>query len=175
MKKLASIVFLTLFVSCGVTVNYDYQTATDFSKYKTYHYFDNMETGLSQLDTKRFFRQLNIALESKGLTMSNNPDFLIDIKSTYYQDNQSSSSVGIGIGGGGGNVGGGVSVGIPVGEANVSREILFDFVDSESEQLVWQAISNEPYMPENTPDAREAQFKLVIEKVLTGFPPKSKK
>lgn len=171
MKKLASIVLFFLFVSCGVTVNYDYQKSTDFTKYKTYHYFDNMQTGLSELDAKRFFRQLNIALEAKGFTMANDPDFLIDIKSSYFQDSQSSSSVGIGIGGGGG----GVSVGIPVGEDNISRQIVFDFVDSETEQLIWQAVSTEPYLPENTPDAREAQFQLVIEKVLAGFPPKTKK
>lgn len=175
MKKIASIVLLTLFVSCGVTVNYDYQKETDFTKYKTYHYFDNMETGLTELDSRRFFRQLNIALESKGFTMANDPDFLIDIKSSYFQDSQSSSSIGIGVGGGGGNVGGGVSVGIPVGEGNMSRQIVFDFVDSDTEQLIWQAISTEPYLPENTPDARENQFKAVVAKVLEGFPPKAKK
>ncbi|WP_250432984.1 DUF4136 domain-containing protein [Hanstruepera flava] len=170
MKKLALIIYLLLFVSCGVTVNYDYQKGTDFTKYKTYHYFDNMETGLSQLDNKRFFRQLNIALEAKGFTMSNDPDFLIDIASSYRQDTQSSTSVGFGVGTGGG----GVSVGVPVGDGNLSRQIIFDFVDAQTEQLVWQAASNEPYMPENTPEAREAQFKVVIDKVLQGFPPKAK-
>lgn len=169
MKKLASIILLFVFVSCGVTVDYDYQKTTDFTKYITYHYFDNMETGLSQLDSKRFFRVLNAALEAKGFTMSNDPDFLIDIKSSYYQDTQSSSSIGIGVGGGGG----GVSVGVPIGGANVSRQIIFDFVDSRTEQLVWQAVSNEPDMPNNTPEERETQFKVVIEKVLEGFPPKS--
>jgi hypothetical protein len=168
MKKLASILFLLLFISCGVTVNYDYKKDSDFTKYKTYHYFDDMETGLSVLDSKRFFRQLNAALESKGFSMSNKPDFLIDIKSSYYQDSGSSTSVGVGVGGGGG----GVSVGIPLGEANLSRQIIFDFVDAYTDQLVWQAISNEPTMPVNTPEDREAQFKLVVEKVLEGFPPK---
>lgn len=171
MKKLASILLLLLFVSCGVTVNYDYQKDVDFTKYKTYHYFDNMETGLSQLDSKRFFRVLNATLEAKGYTMSNTPDFLIDIKSSYFQDTQSGSSIGIGMGGGSGNVGGGVSVDVPVGEANVSRQIIFDFVDAQNEQLVWQAVSKEPNMPNNTPEEREAQFKTVVEKVLEGFPP----
>ncbi len=168
MKKLASLLIVFLFISCGVTVDYDYQKDTDFTKYKTYHYFDNMETGLSTLDSKRFFRGLNAALESRGLSMSNNPDFLIDIKSSYFQDTQSGGSIGIGMGGGAG----GVSVGIPVGQANVSRQIVFDFVDAKNEQLVWQAISKEPDMPNNTPEERDAQFKIVINKVLEGFPPK---
>ena len=168
MKKLAAILLLFLFLSCGVAVNYDYQKSADFTKYKTYHYFDNMETGLSVLDSKRFFRELNIALEAKGFSMSNNPDFLIDIKSSSYQDTQSSSSFSFGVGGGAG----GVAVGVPIGEGNVSRQIFFEFVDAKTEELVWQAISNEPDLPNNTPEAREAQFKVVIEKVLQGFPPK---
>jgi hypothetical protein len=168
MKKLASILFFLLFISCGVTVNYDYKTDLDFTKYKTYHYFDDMETGLSVLDSKRFLRVLNATLESKGFSMSNNPDFLIDIKSTYYQDAGSNTSLGVGVGGGGG----GVSVGIPLSESNLSRQIVFDFVDATNEELIWQAVSNEPDMPQNTPEDREAQFKLVVEKVLEGFPPK---
>ena len=168
MKRLVPFILALLLFSCGVTVNYDYQKGTDFTKYKTYHYFDNMETGLSELDAKRLFRVLNEALESEGLSMSNSPDFLIDIKSSYFEDTHSGTSVGFGVG----TVGGGISVGVPVGQANVSRQIIFDFVDAQTEQLIWQAASKEPHMPENTPEAREAQFKMVVEKVLQGFPPK---
>ena len=39
------------------------------------------------------------------------------------------------MGGSSGNVGGGVSVGIPVGQGNVSREITIDFVDHSKKQL----------------------------------------
>ena len=167
MKKLF-VLFTVLFVmSCGVTVNYDYEKGTDFTLYKTYHYFDDMQTGLSVLDAKRFFSSLDRALQDKGYVLSEEPDFIIDIKSSAYQSNQG-TSVGMGVGTGGG----GVSVGIPIGEGNVSRQIIFDFVDGKTQQLIWQAVSNEPYMPENTPEAREAQFKVVIDKVLSGFPPK---
>jgi hypothetical protein len=167
MKKLTSIIVLLLLVSCGVTVNYDYEKGTDFSKYKTYHYFDDMKTGLSELDSKRFFGELDKAMTSKGFTLSETPDFIIDIKSETYQSAQS-SSVGFGVGSGGG----GVSVGVPVGQGNVNRQIIFDFVDGKTQQLVWQAATTEPNMPENTPEAREAQFRLVINKALEGFPPK---
>jgi hypothetical protein len=54
MKHFLSILTVLLLVSCApIYVNYDYEEATDFSKYKTYQYFGDMETGLSQLDTKR--------------------------------------------------------------------------------------------------------------------------
>ncbi|PNQ75356.1 DUF4136 domain-containing protein [Hanstruepera neustonica] len=167
MKKLFVLLAVLLMLSCGVTVNYDYQKETNFDQYKTYHYFDDMQTGLSELDAKRFFNSLDQALQAKGYVLSESPDFIIDIKSTSYQSAQS-SSVGVGVGSGGG----GVSVGIPVGQGNMSRQIIFDFVDGKTQQLIWQAVSSEPTLPENTPEAREAQFKVVIDKVLIGFPPK---
>lgn len=166
MKKLFYLFVITVFASCGVTVNYDYEKGTDFSQYKTYHYFDDMKTGLSELDSRRFFEALDKAMVSKGFTMSETPDFIIDITSEIYQSAQS-SSVGFGVGTGGG----GVSVGVPVGEGNVNRQIIFDFVDGKTQQLIWQAVSTEPNLPENTPEAREAQFLVVINKVLEGFPP----
>ncbi len=167
MKKLFVLFALLFMFSCGVTVNYDYQKETNFNQYKTYHYFDDMQTGLTELDSKRFFGSLDKALQAKGYTLSETPDFIIDIKATTYQSSQS-SSVGVGVGSGGG----GVSVGIPVGQGNMSRQIIFDFVDGKTQQLIWQAVSSEPNLPENTPEAREAQFQLVIDKALEGFPPK---
>jgi hypothetical protein len=172
MKKLASIFFLLFFLSCGVTVNYDYEKSTDFSKYKSYSYFSEMNIGLSELDAKRFFDALDHAMALKGMTLSENSDFIINIESFTYQETQSQSSVGVGIGGGGGNVGGGLSVGIPIGQANVSRQIKFDFVDAQTNQLFWQAISNETETPRDNPEEREEKFKTLVAKVLEGYPPK---
>lgn len=168
MKKLASIFFLLFFVSCGVTVNYDYEKNTDFSKYKSYSYFTNMNTGLSELDAKRFFSALDEAMALKGMTLSEDSDFIIDIESSIYEETQSSSSVGVGVGSGGG----GVSVGIPIGQGSLTRLIKFDFVDAKTNQLFWQAISNETDVPTDNPNEREEQFKIVVTKVLEGFPPK---
>lgn len=174
MKKLASIFFLLFFVSCGVTVNYDYEKSTDFSKYNSYSYFTDMSTGLSELDAKRLFTALDEALALKGFTLSENADFNIHIESSTYQETQSNSSVGVGVGGGGGNVGGGVSVGIPMGQANMSRQIKFDFVDAKTNQLFWQAISSETDVPTDSPTERENKFKQIVTKVLEGYPPKKR-
>ena len=168
MKKLAFIFFLFICLSCGVTVNYDYEKNTDFSKYKTYSYFINMNTGLSTLDAKRFFNALDEAMALKGFTLSENSDFIINIESSTYQETQSSSSVGVGLGSGGG----GVSVGIPIGQGSLMRQIVFDFVDAKTNQLFWQAISSETDVPTDNPEAREEKFKQLTNKVLEGFPPK---
>lgn len=167
MKNLQVLLFVLVLSSCGVTVNYDYEKGTDFTQYKTYNYFDDMQTGFSQLDAKRFFNVLDAKLQSQGFVLSETPDFIIDVKSKTYQSSQS-SSVGMGVGSGGG----GVSVGIPIGQGSVSRQIILDFVDGDNQHLFWQGVSSEPAAPANTPEAREAQFQTVVKKLLEKYPPK---
>ena len=174
MKKL---VFLTLILgivsSCApIRVNYDYDKGTDFSKYKTYNYYGDMKTGLSELDTKRFLEAMDAKLESLGIKFSETPDFFIDIKSSTYQTAQR-NTVGVGLGGGGRNVGGGISIGLPIGQTSANRQITIDFVDESLKQLFWQAVSESSYNPNGTPINREEQLKAIVEKVLSGYPPKN--
>ena len=82
MKRVIMIVFLLGLISCApIRVNYDYDQETNFSTYKTYNYYSDMKTGLSELDTKRFLEALDAKLETLGITYSETPDFFIDIKS----------------------------------------------------------------------------------------------
>lgn len=173
MKKFFYLFLLVTLASCNaIRVTYDYEKTADFSKYKTYNYYSNIESGMSELDNKRLFNALDGALQAKGFNLSQTPDFFIDIQTTQYQS-ANQSSVGLGVGGGGGNVGGGVSVGIPVGQASLNRQIVFEFVDEKGMGLFWQAVSDSGYDPNASPEAREAQFKAIVAKVLEGFPPKS--
>jgi hypothetical protein len=157
--------------SCApVRVNYDYEKTTDFKVYKTYNYYANLNTGLSELDNKRLLDALDEAMESKGYTLSETPDFFIDIKSSEYQE-AARNNVGVGVGGTGRNIGGGISIGIPVGQNKLNRQIVFEFVDENKTGLFWQAVSESSYNPNASPEKREALFKTIITKVLEGFPP----
>ncbi len=167
-------VLLVLTVSCSsVRVNYDYDAATNFSNYVTYDYFIDMETGLSQLDEKRLLRVLDSTLQSKGYLLSGEPDFLINIMSQEYQGG-SQSNVGVGIGGTNRNVGGGLSIGIPVGNTSWERRIQFDFVDAQKNVLFWQGVSQSGFRENASPLVREEQLRKVVEKVFSKYPPKAK-
>lgn len=159
-------------LSCApIYVNYDYEKGTDFTSYKTYNYYAQMQTGLSELDTKRLMDALDAKLQSRGFTLSETPDFFIDIKSSEFHGAQR-SNVGVGVGGGGGNVGGGISIGIPVGQSNINRQITLDFVDENKNGLFWQAVSESSYNPNANPEQREKQMQAIVEKVLSKYPPK---
>ena len=164
---------LFLFGCSAVRVNYDYDEGTDFSNYTTYNYFGDMETSLSQLDEKRLFRVLDSTLQAKGFLLSEEPDFLINIiTEEYARTNQ--NNVGIGVGGTNRNVGGGVSIGIPMGSTQLRRNIQFDLVDLQSEVLFWQANSESAFRPNTTPLKKEEQLRKIVGKVFSRFPPEVK-
>ncbi len=171
MRNLLYILILYCLISCNaVRVNYDYDKVTDFSNYTTYNYFQDMESGLSQLDEKRLLNVLDSTLQVKGYLLSEEPEFLINIKSAVYQSN-SGNSVGVGVGGGGRNVGGGLSIGIPVGNSGMKRQLLFDFVDASKNALFWQADTESGFRDNAAPIDREEQLKRVVIKTFSKYPP----
>lgn len=172
MKLLNIISFLLLLLSsCApIYVNYDYDKVTDFSEYKTYNYFSDIDSGLSELDTNRLLDALDLKLKEKGFILSNTPDFLIDINSTEFIGERR-ETVGVGVAGGGGNVGGGITIGLPIGQANINRQIKIDFIDEEKKQLFWQAICEFSFNIKSNPEKREVKLNAVVEKVLAQYPP----
>ncbi|WP_460218240.1 DUF4136 domain-containing protein [Psychroserpens sp. MEBiC05023] len=174
MKQLYLILLLVFVMSCApIRVDYDYEKTTNFDTYKTYNYYADIKSGLSDLDTKRLFKALDTAMQSRGYTLSETPDFFIDIKSAEFQQ-QRQNNVGVGVGGTGRNIGGGISIGLPIGQSKLGREIVFEFVDEDGIGLFWQAVSESNYKPNATPEKREAQFVAIVTKVLEGFPPETK-
>lgn len=167
--------FLVVFmVACStVRVNYDYDRETDYSNYTTYNYYNDMQTGLSQLDTKRLLDAVDSTMQAKGLLLAEEPDFFINITSNSYKAPRN-NTVGVGVGGTGGNVGGGLSIGLPIGQPNLERLIQFDFVDSQKDALFWQAVSESSFRENLSPQAREAKLKQIVEKVFSKYPPKKK-
>ena len=172
MRVFISILLVLIVISCApIRVNYDFEKSTNFSKYKTYNYFSDMNTGFSELDTNRFLDAIDAQMTAKGLTISDNPDFFIDIKSSEYQEIQR-NSVGVGLGGSGHNVGGGISIGLPIGQSNISRQIIIDFVDKNSKDLFWQVVIESSINPNASPEKREQNLNTIAEKALMQYPPK---
>ncbi len=171
MKKLLLTGLLTCLFSCAsVQVNYDYDPGTDFSAYRTYNYFSDLNTGLSNLDNERLLDAVDSVMQVKGIKLSEEPEFLINIQSQDYFKPQN-SSLGVGVGGTGSNVGGGVSVGVPLGGNSLERELVFDFVDSQKNQLFWQAVTLSNLNEKASPLTREKKIKEIVSKVFAKYPP----
>ena len=171
MKNLIYLLIIVLITSCAsIRVSHDYDRAIDFSQFKTYNYYSDLQSGLSELDERRLVDQLDAYLPQIGLTKSESPDVMIDFhsKETAQINN---SNVGVGVGGGGGNVGGGITIGMPVGRSDIQRQIIFQIVDDGGRGVVWEALTESGYNINSTPDRREAQFKAIVEKAFSQYPP----
>jgi hypothetical protein len=173
MRLISRFFLLLILTSCGAVINYDYESSTDFDNYKTYGYYDDIKTGLSELDTKRLIRAIDAKLQALGFQRVDVADFYIDIQSQEII-NRTNSNVGVGVGGTGGNVGGGVSVGIPLGGSQYTREIVIEFVDDSKNGTFWQATAETSFNPNAKPEKREAQFMALAEKILSKYPPQIK-
>lgn len=174
MKYLLSILLFCFLVACSsVKVKYDYDREVDFSSYTTYNYFSDIESGLSPLDEKRLIRLLDAALQAKGYLLAEEPDFYINILSQEFRK-VPNNSVGVGVGVTGRNVGGGFSMGVPVGNSGIQRRIEFDFVDAQRNVLIWNASSESGYREFASPSVREERLEAVVQKVLSKFPPEKK-
>jgi hypothetical protein len=171
MRILFFSVVLLVLTSCGsARVNYDYDDQTDFTSYATYNYFGDMETGLSELDEKRLMDAMDATLGEKGFMFAEEPDMFINIKSTVFKA-QAANNVGVGLGGGNGGIGGGVSIGIPVGGPKMTRELKIDFVDSNKDMLIWQAVSESPFREGDTPQEKSEKLQAVVDKIFSKYPP----
>lgn len=171
MKKVVFLAVALLLSSCAsIKVNYDYSPGTDFSGYRTYDYYPDMDTGLSELDSKRLLRSVDSVLQSRGLRLDEHPDFYVNIQSVSYRTNPN-SSVGVGMGGTGRTMGGGISVGFPIGGSGMARDIIFDFVDAEQDALFWQAVSSSNFSENASPSTRERVLRDITAKVFSKYPP----
>ena len=174
MKRIGYLLTVLLMVSCSATkVSYDYDNQTDFSSYTTYNYFSDMETGLSELDEKRLMDAMDATLGAKGLLFAEEPDLFINIKSTVFRQ-QGGNNVGVGLGSGGRNIGGGVSIGIPVGGPKLKRELQIDFVDANKDMLIWQALSESPFREGDTPMEKQEKLQVLVTKIFNRYPPDRK-
>ncbi len=174
MKTVLSIFILVSIVSCSaINVQYDYDKATVFSAYTTYNYYPDMETGLSELDTRRLMRAIDSTLRNKGFLLSEEPDFYVAILGRTLHATPR-NTVGVGVGGTGRSVGGGLSVGIPVGAAKMEWEIQFDCVDRYKDELFWQAVATRSFNPNSGPQKREEILRAMVEKAFVKYPPKEK-
>jgi len=166
------LVLMLLVTSCNAPqAVYDYDQTVEFDQYRTYAIYQDLQTGLNQLDEGRLINSLNQAMMEKGFSQAENTNLQVNVYTQEYQrDNR--SRVGLGLGGGGGNVGVGISGGIPVGKMDNYMKITFDFVDIEKDELVWQATVESSFNKNARPEKRQQRFAEVVEEALKNYPPK---
>lgn len=172
MKAIVPLFCLLFLVSCNAPKAYfDYDETIDFDQFNTYQFYDDMETGLSELDETRFETALKTAMQDQNLNQSETPDFKVNIYAKSFQ-RKSNNTIGIGLGAGGGAVGGGVSGGIPVGGVKNYLSLTVEFTNAVDNELFWQAVVEAKFDPKMNPEERKEFFQEIAGKALDKYPPK---
>lgn len=168
-----TILFVTLLflASCAsVRVRYDYDRRAEFPRFTTYSYWADSATGLSELDERRLLRVLDSLLPTKGLERTDTPGMWIRITSGVYRP-APGTTAGVGVGGTGGDIGGGVTIGIPVNGSGLRRDITFTLLDGAGGEVFWEATGSTSFRDGGTPWEREEGLRRVVLKVFSKYPP----
>lgn len=171
MKKL-QLLFLTFLLSCSsAKVVTDYNEGTDFSKYKSFGFYEDNGENLNEFDIKRITDAIYHHLTNSAYSQSKTPGFFIYFD-TKITENVSRNSIGIGVGRGGRNGGFGISGGIPIGGKKVNEQLIIKFIDANTNLLFWEGSFSDVVKQNRKPEERKKQLEKVVLKILNEFPPK---
>jgi len=164
-----TITFLILSSCATVSVKTDYDSHTDFSKFKTFAFYKKGidKAKISDIDKRRILRAIETELKAKGMTVSQNPDILVSIfaKSTkeinvynnnfyypsyynsYYRNNYSTYTQGT---------------------------LLIDLIDANNKQLLWQGVGKGSLNTSGNVEKKEARINEFVNEIMIKYPPTKK-
>ncbi len=182
-------IFLIVLIGCSsLSVNYDYNQQTDFTKYKTYDWLPfPKDLKADELSRARFITAVDNNLAEKGFIQnSSRPDFVIathfgtedkiDITNWGYSYAPNSAYGGYGYRypnryGYAGSYASTGSVSVYQYEQGT---LILDFVDASNKQLIWRATAKAILSPASTPEKQTAKVNKAVTKILQSFPPEKK-
>jgi hypothetical protein len=181
-KPLLITFVLTFFYSCAtLSVSTDYDKTADFSKYKTFSFYNLNVTGIgiNELDQKRIVKAIKENLIKKGFTeVTDNPDIKINattILKVEQQYNANSNYYGAGgvyrpyrWGGGYGMSSTTVTV-----QNYINGSLIIDVLDGASDSLVWTGTGNKDITEKQ--DNQDQVIADVVDQIMQSFPPKTAK
>lgn len=172
MKAIKLLPFVLIFIvaSCSsVRVTSDYDTKTDFSKYKTFAFYKKGidKVDISDLDKRRILKAVESELLTKGFTKSESPDVLVNIftksrqKVDIYNNNMYygwhpwyyGSNFGVRI------------------SKYTEGTLFIDIIDANKKELAWQGIGSGALNTSGNVAKKEEKIRLFVTEIMTKYPP----
>ncbi len=162
--------FGLLILSCSsVQTQYDYDRDTDFSKYKTFSFYqkglDSLD--MNDLDKSRVTNAIISNLEQKGLQLSPNGELVINISASYREKTNVYNNNPYGGWGGYGRYGYGGNTTV---NQYLEGRLLVDLVDKERNMLVWQGLAKGFDVDQIR--RKDEMIPKTIDKLFYNYPPK---
>ncbi len=159
-----TLIALFLFASCAtVHVKADYDSHTDFSKFKTFAFYKKGidKAKISDIDKRRILRAIETELKAKGMTVSNNPDVLVSIfaKSTKHVNVHNNGYYPRYYGGHGNNV-----------SRYTQGTLLIDIIDADGKKLLWQGVGQGALSTSGKVTRKEARIIEFVGEIMEEYP-----
>lgn len=179
-RILLTMAALTLSIAAHAgDVQYDYDTARDFSQFQYYEWqtqSDSVDESFKLLSVDQLKELLgyNLDRQMEHATEKSPANFLVRFyikpMKKFVDDRP---RIGLGMGGFNSGMGGGVSFSIPLGgnDLDQTAHIVIDFLDPKTQQLVWRGslVTN---LSSTSVTANQKQLQKAFEAILKKFPPK---
>ena len=168
--RLLPLMLLFLVASCNsIRVTSDYDTSTDFSKYKTFAFYKKGidKVDISDLDKRRILKAVENEMLAKGFTKSEKPDVLVNIftksrqKVDIYNDNM--------------YFGWhpwyyGPNYGMHISKYTEGT-LFIDLIDAKKKELAWQGIGSGALNTSGDAIKKEEKIKEFVAEIMAKYPP----
>lgn len=163
------------------TIQSDYDYTIDFSQYRTYAFFNPMgieNPSYSSIYGAIFRDAISREMESRGYTMSDNPDLLINVSGRLEDKTRVTTTSDPYMSGGyygyrRGRYGawGGYGYGTTTHVSNYTEgTINVDIVDRVQKRMVWEGVAVGRVNEKNTNEQKRANINSAIKEMFAGYP-----
>ena len=152
-------------------VKSDYAETANFGNYHTYKLrIDDLT--LNDIDKDRVLNEVSKQLQMKGLTVSDSPDLIVNLKANHkkIQDIQGSP---YGMYGGFGYGGFGFGMSRTFSSNYNEGSLVIDLVDAQTQKLIWQGVGSG--ISVDSPKTKQKQIPEIVAAIMANYPPGMKK
>lgn len=173
MKRWMALALLAAGGCSPFSINADYDTTTDFSKFRTWSWFSGPRPPAPDLDgltEQRIRNAIETQLPKRGLAKgAEGTDLLVAFHVSVTQRLEvTPTTMSYGYGWGHGYVG--TSYGNEVRTYDEGT-LLIDLLDAKSKSLVWRGVARATVYRNASPQEREARVQAAVGAILEQFPP----
>lgn len=150
-------------------VRSDYAETANFNNYKTYKLrVDDLK--LNDIDKDRVLNEVSRQLQTKGLSVGENPDLIVNVKAQHKKITDIQGDRPIGMYGWGGPWGWGVGMSRTWSSNYNQGALVLDLIDARTQKLVWQGIGEG--ISVDSPKAKQKQIPEIVAEIMANYPPK---
>lgn len=156
--------------SCSpFNVRTDYSETANFNMYKTYKLrIDDLK--LNDIDQDRVLNEISKQLQMKGLTVSNTPDLIVNIKANHKKVTDINQGGNYGAFGWGGPFSYGIGMSRTWSSNYNQGALMLDLIDARTQKLVWQGIGSG--ISVDAANAKQKQIPQIVAEIMAKYPPK---